>query len=478
MIFNSIEFAIFLVLVFLLYWYVFNKNKIIRNIFIIIVSYIFYGWWSYKFLILIAITSFLSWISGLLIVKYKNRGGKYFCVFNIILNLGILCVFKYYNFFAKEFVARFLTGDSEPILVSLILPVGISFYTFQALSYTIDVYRQKLQPTKDITSFFAYIAFFPQLVAGPIERASNLLPQFYTLKKFNYEAAVDGTRRILWGLFKKILVADSCGLIVDRIFENYQSESGSTLLVGAILFAFQIYGDFSGYSDIAIGTSRLFGFNLLQNFKTPYFSRNVGEFWRRWHISLNTWFVDYVYIPLGGSRTKKHKVIRNTFTIFLLSGLWHGANWTFIVWGGYHAFLFVPLILTKHNRKYTDTIASGRLLPSFKETRAMALTFFFVVIGWIIFRADTFTDAWHYLIRIFSKSLFSMPSFPTGTFRFLFAVTFITIMLIVEWIQRDKTHGLVIDKIKSPALRWAIYYSIIICLIFAQKSESFIYFQF
>lgn len=342
------------------------------------------------------------------------------------------------------------------------------------------MYRQKLQPTKDITAFFAYIAFFPQLVAGPIERATNLLPQFYTLKRFDYSAAIDGMRRILWGLFKKILVADSCAQIVDSIFENYQYESGSTLLLGAVFFAFQIYGDFSGYSDIAIGTSRLFGFNLLQNFKTPYFSRNVGEFWRRWHISLNTWFVDYVYIPLGGSRTKKHKVIRNTFAIFLLSGLWHGANWTFIAWGGYHAFLFVPLILTKHNRKYTDTVASGRKLPSFKETRAIALTFFLVVIGWIIFRADTFTDAWNYIIRMFSKSLFTVPDFPTGIyrFRFTFAMIFIIIMFVVEWIQRDKTHGLAIEKIKSPFLRWSIYYAILICFVFAQKSESFLYFQF
>ncbi|MDE5626084.1 MAG: MBOAT family protein, partial [Muribaculaceae bacterium] len=314
MLFNSIEFAVFLVVVFLLYWFVFNRQERVRNLFVIAVSYLFYGWWDWRFLLLIAFTSLCSFVSGLVISRSHRLGrhgkARWACGLNVAVNLAILCLFKYYNFFMTEFAARFLDGDTSGLLVTLVLPVGISFYTFQALSYSIDVYRRKLEATSDVTAFFAYIAFFPQLVAGPIERATNLLPQFYSLRAFDYEGAVDGMRRILWGLFKKVVVADSCAAMVNTVFADYSTLPGSTLLIGAVLFAFQIYGDFSGYSDIAIGTARLFGFSLMQNFRNPYFSRDIGEFWRRWHISLNTWFRDYVYIPLGGSRTSKHKGVR------------------------------------------------------------------------------------------------------------------------------------------------------------------------
>ena len=360
MLFNSIEFALFLPIVFLLYWFLFQRNLRWQNLFIVGVSYLFYGWWDWRFLVLIAFTSFCSWGSGLLIQRYRHRPlAKLVHITNITLNLIILGVFKYYDFFVTSFATIFLDGQTDGLLLKIILPVGISFYTFQALSYSIDVYRENLKPTRDIIQFFAFVSYFPQLVAGPIERATNLLPQFEKPRAFDYSQAVDGMRQILWGLFKKIAVADSCAVYVDHVFAAYQSQGGLSLAVAAVLFAFQIYGDFSGYSDIAIGTSKLFGIKLMRNFNNPYFSRNIAEFWRRWHISLTTWFRDYVYIPLGGSRVSKAKVVRNTFVIFLLSGFWHGANWTFIAWGIFHALLFLPLILMGKNRKFTDNIAEG-----------------------------------------------------------------------------------------------------------------------
>lgn len=483
MLFNSIDFAVFLLISFLLYWYVFNKNGGVRNIFIIVISYIFYGWWDWRFLLLIAFTSLCSYLSGIAISsslnEHRRTKARWYCGINIAINLGILCLFKYYNFFMTEFAARFLNGDTSGMLVKLILPVGISFYTFQALSYSIDVYRRKMEATRNIGAFFAYIAFFPQLVAGPIERATNLLPQFYTIHKFNYNEAVDGMRRILWGLFKKVVVADSCAVIVNDIFASYEWLPGNVLLLGGILFAFQIYGDFSGYSDIAIGTAQLFGFHLMPNFRNPYFSRNIGEFWRRWHISLNTWFRDYVYIPLGGSRVKKTKVVRNTFVIFLLSGLWHGANWTFITWGGFHALLFCPMILTGNNRKYTDEVAPDRRFPTFSEMQAMAITFFLVVIGWIVFRSETITEAWNYIRRMFGSTFFSIPTYFGGSpSRLALTIGVIAIMLGVEWFQRKREHGMAIGFIRQRWLRWLIYYAIIVAMFFSDSVETFIYFQF
>lgn len=482
MLFNSIEFAIFLPIVFLLYWFAFKKNLKLQNLFIVVVSYIFYGWWDWRFLFLFAFTSFFSWGSGLLIEKYRetSKKAKTINVLNIVLNLLILDIFKYYDFFVTSFANLFLGGKTDGLLLKIILPVGISFYTFQALSYSIDVYRGKLKATRDIVQFFAFVSFFPQLVAGPIERATNLLPQFEMPRKFDYGEAVDGMRQILWGLFKKIVVADNCAVYVDQVFNTYQDQSGSTLLLAAILFTFQIYGDFSGYSDIAIGTAKLFGIRLMRNFNVPYFSRDIAEFWRRWHISLTTWFRDYVYIPLGVSRCSKAKVIRNTFVIFLLSGFWHGANWTFIAWGAYHAFLFLPLILLGKNRKYTDIVAAGRILPTFKEAGQMLLTFFLAVIGWIIFRAESIEQAWEYVCGMVQfgtlKALyrFFLPKnllvWPTNLF--------IIIMLVVEWLQRNKQHGMEIHE-KNILFRH-VFYCIIICLIilFWGKNQTFIYFQF
>ena len=393
---------------------------------------------------------------------------------NIVLNLGILALFKYYDFFVSEF-AELFNISTDGLLLKVILPVGISFYTFQALSYSIDVYRDKIEPTKDIVAFFAFISFFPQLVAGPIERATNLLPQFLKKREFNYDNAVDGMRQILWGLFKKIVVADNCAVFVDQVFSTYTEQNGSTLLLAAIFFTFQIYGDFSGYSDIAIGTAKLFGVKLMRNFNVPYFSRDIAEFWRRWHISLTTWFRDYVYIPLGGSRVSKAKVIRNTFVIFLLSGFWHGANWTFIAWGAYHALLFLPLILTGKNRKYTNQVAEGRWLPSLKEVGQMLLTFFLAVVGWIIFRAENIGMAWEYVCGMCNKSLFTMPDAKGNSA----LIMNIILLLLVEWIQRGKSHTMELSAIHKGYIRWAIYFGVLsILFAFGGNATNFIYFQF
>jgi len=477
MLFNSIEFALFLPIVFLIYWaigyaHINDWFKLrLQNAFVVLASYVFYGWWDWRFLILIAFTSLCSWGSGLLIAKSSTpKIAKAWTAANIVLNLTILAIFKYYDFFVREF-GQLFGVSTDSLLLKIILPVGISFYTFQALSYSIDVYRKKIEPTLDIVAFFAYVAFFPQLVAGPIERATNLLPQFQTNRKFNYDQAVDGMRQILWGLFKKIVVADNCATYVDQVWATYDTQTGSTLLLAAILFTFQIYGDFSGYSDIAIGTAKLFGIKLMRNFNNPYFSRDIAEFWRRWHISLTTWFRDYVYIPLGGSRVSKRKIVRNTFVIFLLSGFWHGANWTFIAWGAFHALLFLPLILLGKNRKYTANDVTWRDIPK------MLLTFGVVVIGWIIFRAETITQAWEILCGICNSSILTIPWFESA--KAILTIPFILAHVILfEWYNHEKQHGLAIESLR-PFTRWGIY--IYICLLivaFGAQPETFIYFQF
>ena len=482
MLFNSIEFAIFLPVVFLLYWFVFDrfikKSKhqlTLQNAFVVLASYVFYGWWDWRFLLLIALTSFCSWGSGLLIGRANDKSrAKAWMWANIVLNIGILAMFKYYDFFVSEF-ARLFHISSEGLLLKVILPVGISFYTFQALSYSIDVYRGKMGPTKDIVAFFAFISFFPQLVAGPIERATNLLPQFQRRREFDYDTAVDGMRQILWGLFKKIVVADNCAVYVDQVFSTYTEQSGSTLLLAAIFFTFQIYGDFSGYSDIAIGTAKLFGIKLMRNFNVPYFSRDIAEFWRRWHISLTTWFRDYVYIPLGGSRVSKAKVVRNTFVIFLVSGFWHGANWTFIAWGAYHALLFLPLILLGKNRKYTNQVAEGRILPTIKEAGQMLLTFFLAVFGWIIFRSESIGQAWEVIKGVMDSSLFTVPMIIVGVKKIAFVIV---VLLLVEWTNRSREHGLAIGNLPVWVRIVSCYVLLLAILELGGNSQSFIYFQF
>jgi alginate O-acetyltransferase complex protein AlgI len=478
MIFNSLDFAIFLPIVFFLYWFVTQKNLKLQNCLIIIASYFFYGWWDWRFLALIFISTAVDYCVGLGLSRDKNPTyRKILLGTSIIVNLGLLGFFKYYNFFSDNFAAAFSFLGSEIKIRSLnvILPVGISFYTFQTLSYTIDVYRRKMEATKDFIAFSAFVSFFPQLVAGPIERATHLLPQFFSKRSFDYDNAVRGMRLILWGLFKKIVIADKCAEYVDLIFGNSGDYSGSTLVIGAVLFAFQIYGDFSGYSDIAIGTSKLLGIDLMRNFAFPYFSRDIAEFWRRWHISLSSWFKDYVYIPLGGSRCASWRKISNIFIVFIVSGFWHGANWTFIIWGALHAFYFLPLSLLKRNRQNLDTVAGGKLLPTAREFFGIAVTFGLTVFSWIFFRADSVSHAVGYISGIFSPSLFATPEIMPE--RTLF---FIGVLLLVEWLGREEYCPLTHPRILLPTpVRWAVYYSILISLfLWGGKQQQFIYFQF
>lgn len=478
MLFNSIDFAIFLPIVFLIYWFITNKNLKLQNAFLVVASYFFYGWWDWRFLALIIFSTLLDyWVGRLMAQETKVLNRKILLWVSILVNLGFLGFFKYYNFFLDNFAQAFsLFG--MPISarsLSIILPVGISFYTFQTLSYSIDVYRKKLKPTTDVVAFAAFVSFFPQLVAGPIERATHLLPQFYKRRQFEYHKAIDGLRQILWGFFKKIVIADNCAHFVNIIFEAPQDYSASTLVLGAILFAFQIYGDFSGYSDIAIGTARLFGFNLMQNFAFPYFSRDIAEFWRRWHISLSTWFRDYLYIPLGGSRGPKTKVVRNIFIIFIISGFWHGANWTFIVWGALNAIYFLPLLLTNINRSHIEIVAVHNKWPSVRDFLKIILTFGLTTLAWIFFRAENIAHAFQYIKGICNINIFSIPEIrPT------ILLLLIVFFLIIEWLGRRDKYAL-----ESYALRWkrpirfAFYYILLILIFsFSRNNQTFIYFQF
>lgn len=506
MLFNSFEFLIFLPIVFVLYWWVFgyamrgSKHQLVcQNALVVVASYLFYGWWDWRFLLLIAFTTICSYASGIAIGRSQVKWHKKaWMLGNVLINLFILGIYKYYDFFVGS-LANLLQIDAQKHLLHLILPVGISFYTFQALSYSIDVYKGKLPPTTNLLAFTAFLSFFPQLVAGPIERATNLLPQFLQKRTFNYADGVDGLRQMLWGMFKKVVVADNCAFYVDQIFANIESHNAGTLAVAAVLFTFQIYGDFSGYSDIAIGLGKLFGIKLMRNFNVPYFSRDIAEFWRRWHISLTTWFRDYVYIPLGGSRPdipqkvknpalyKKAIIVRNTFIIFLLSGFWHGANWTFVLWGAYHAMLFLPLILLEKNRKYTNVVAtfspnnpqpgftSIKRLPTLLEIGQMALTFVLAVLGWIIFRSDSIEMTGIYLSRMLDVSLWGMPYLTNKVFTFLPLL----IMLGMEWFNRAESHGLAMRGIHSKVVRYGIYMVLSLLIIISMGPEqNFIYFQF
>lgn len=483
MLFNSIDFAVFIPIVFALYWFVFNKNLKVQNGLIAVASYVFYGWWDWRFLSLILFSTLVDYAVGRRLgqTDQLNRR-KVLLWISIIVNLGFLGLFKYYNFFLDNFVTAFSFFGREigASSLNIVLPVGISFYTFQTMSYTIDVYRRKLEPTKDFVAFTAFVSFFPQLVAGPIERATNLLPQFYHRREFDYHNAVNGMRQILLGLFKKMVIADNCAVFANDIFNNSDSYSGSTLVLGALFFAFQIYNDFSGYSDIAIGTSRLFGFSLMKNFAFPYFSRDIAEFWRRWHISLSTWFRDYLYIPLGGSRGNKGMQIRNVFIIFIVSGFWHGANWTFIVWGALNAIYFLPLLLAKTNRSNLNVIAEGRLFPGLQELSGMLITFGLTLLAWVFFRAQNIPHALSYLSEIFSSSILTIPSAHSFTLLNLLVIPFIFLLFFIEWKGRDNAYGLEKFGLKWPRpLRWSFYFGIICVLfVFSGTEQEFIYFQF
>ncbi len=482
MFFNSIDFAIFLPIVFFLYWFVINKNIAWQNALLLVASYVFYGWWDWRFLSLITFSTIVDYTVSLKLKNEENQLKRKALLWtSIFVNLGLLGFFKYYNFFLNNFITAFSFFGTEIKANSLniILPVGISFYTFQTLSYTIDVYKRKLEPTKDFIAFSAFVSFFPQLVAGPIERATHLLPQFYKKRTFNYIKAVDGMRQILWGLFKKVVIADNCAEFANQIFNNSADMNGSTLVLGALFFTFQIYGDFSGYSDIAIGTARLFGFNIIRNFAFPYFSRDIAEFWRRWHISLSTWFRDYLYIPLGGSRGGTVMKIRNTFIIFIVSGFWHGANWTFIFWGALNAIYFLPLLLTNNNRNNLETVAQGKYLPTVKELSLILVTFGLTVFAWIFFRAENISHAFSYISEIFSTSLFEIPEFSRMR-RALITIILISLFVLIEWIGREHQYAIQNFGIKwKLPFRYALYYAIIMAIFwFSGKEQQFIYFQF
>lgn len=479
MLFNSPEFFLFLPLVFVGYWLLGARLRL-QNLFVVAASYVFYGWWDWRFLALIVFTSAWSWAFGLMEANASPRSAASNArlALSCVINLGILGAFKYYDFFLGQAVELLRACGFEPHVAFLrvALPVGVSFYTFQALSYTIDVYRRQIAPTRDPIAFFAFIGFFPQLVAGPIERATNLLPQFLRPRTFDYGEAVLGCRQMLWGFFKKCVVADNCAVAANFLLNDAELHNGLGTGLGVLLFTFQIYGDFSGYSDIAIGCSRLFGIRLMRNFACPYFARDIAEFWRRWHISLTTWFRDYLYIPLGGSRCGAWKRVRNTFAIFLVSGLWHGANWTFVAWGAFHAALFLPLLLGGRNRRHLDVVAEDRALPTFRELGAMLRTFFFAFLGWALFRAQSIGEACRWFRDMVDVRTFgALHGLPRET---VVAATAVGVLLLVEWFNRREAYGCARLPRKTP-LRWGVYFVLLWLVVFyTPGSQTFIYFQF
>jgi D-alanyl-lipoteichoic acid acyltransferase DltB (MBOAT superfamily) len=484
MLFNSLEFLIFFVIFFLLYWKIFHKHLKAQNLLILVASAFFYGWWDWRFLFLLFFSILLDYFTGLQMGKAQNQAiRKKWFLLSVIVNLGFLGIFKYYNFFVSSFADMLAHFGFQAHIktLSIILPVGISFYTFHGLSYVIDIYKKRIEPEKDFIDYAVFVSFFPLLVAGPIERATHLLPQIKRPRVFDYEQAADGLKQILWGLFKKVVVADTCAMVVNYIFGNYeQIDSGLTLFLGAVCFAFQIYGDFSGYSDIALGTAKMLGIDLLRNFAYPYFSRSIAEFWRRWHISLSTWFRDYLYIPLGGSKEGAGKAIRNTFIIFLVSGFWHGANFTFIAWGFLHALYIMPSIIFKTNRKHLDIAAQNRRLPTLKEFLQMLITFLLVCLAWIFFRSETITDAFQYIYALFTKPWM----IKSGDVEYLFILVYVTLLVLIfvltEWSQRHQPVVLKL-KIKNKFLRYTIYYAICYAIwisFTAIKKSDFIYFAF
>jgi alginate O-acetyltransferase complex protein AlgI len=477
MFFNSIEFAVFLPLVFFLYWFLGRNSKSWQNGVLIISSYYFYGCWDWRFLFLLLFSTGLDYFTALKIhqgKEYKTR--KFWLWLSIIINLGFLGLFKYYDFFAKEMqqLLSRIGFETAPMLLQLILPVGISFYTFHGLSYVIDIYYKRIVPEKNFVDYSLFVCYFPLLVAGPIERATHLLPQVKVKRTFDAKMAIAGVQQIIWGLFKKIVIADSCAEYANEIFGHYETANSLSLLLGAVYFAFQIYGDFSGYSDIALGTSKLFGIELLQNFKYPYFSRDIAEFWRRWHISLSSWFKDYLYIPLGGSKGGTRIRVRNTFIIFLVSGFWHGANWTFIVWGLLNALFIMPSIIYQTNRNNIEIVAKDKLLPSVKELLQMLITFALTCFAWIFFRSKDMSSAIGYIKNIFLHKGFEIESL--GNERKNFELMILLFFFIsVEWFYRNQTEPL---SGRYTYLKTAFCFLLLLMLGVYTDYKEFIYFQF
>jgi D-alanyl-lipoteichoic acid acyltransferase DltB (MBOAT superfamily) len=486
--FNSFNFAIFLPIVFVVYWLIGKKNIRYQNILLLVSSYFFYACWDWHFLFLLIFSTLLDYFTGIKMSDATEKSKRKFWFWlSVLINLGFLGVFKYYNFFASSFADSLshIGLQVNPWTLKVILPVGISFYTFHGLSYVIDIYKGRIKAERNFIDYSVFVSFFPLLVAGPIERATHLLPQIQKEREFDYSKAVDGLRQILWGLFKKVVIADNCATYANKIFNNSSDYSGSTLVLGVLFFTFQIYGDFSGYSDIALGTARLFGIELLRNFSFPYFSRDIAEFWRRWHISLSTWFRDYLYIPLGGSKGGTWMKVRNTFIIFLVSGFWHGANWTFIIWGLLNALFIMPSIIFNTNRSNLDIVAQGKTLPSIKELFSIVITFSLTVFAWIFFRSENLHHALSYIKRMFiglkEKSTY-VQALNFVHWEVGLAIPMILIVfMIIEWQGREGQYALGdIDRKTNRVTRW-FFYSIIIFIIgmFMQTEETpFIYFQF
>ena len=477
MFFNSLSFAIFLPIVFLLYWFVFNKTKSSQNLLLIIASYYFYSCWDWRFLFLLVFSTFLDYYTGIQIEKAKTDGfRKFWFWLSISVNLGFLGVFKYYNFFASSF-SDLLNGfglHSSPLLLNVVLPVGISFYTFHGLSYVIDIYLKRIKAEYNFVDYSLFVSYFPLLVAGPIERATHLLPQVKIKRTFDYEKAKEGVYQIIWGLVKKVVIADTCATYANAIFDHYNSMNSLSLILGAFYFAFQIYGDFSGYSDMALGMSKLFGIDLLRNFNYPYFSRDIAEFWRRWHISLSSWFRDYVYIPLGGSKGSKMKQVRNVFVIFLLSGFWHGANWTFIAWGFINALYFLPLLLLNKNRSNLETVELHWDLGSLKVVWSMVVTFGLSCLAWIFFRAKSIEIAFDYISRIFTNRTF-VPQYLENERYSYEIVGMILIFVLAEWNSRTKIEPI---SGKYSWVKVALCLVVLLALGTYSDYKEFIYFQF
>jgi alginate O-acetyltransferase complex protein AlgI len=480
MLFNSINYAIFLPVVFIIYWFITYKKPEFQNTVLFFASYFFYASWDWRFLFLLMFSTLLGYSTGQKIKEAKTQQTKKIWLWSsIVLNLGFLGIFKYYNFFIES-ISKAICNfgfNVNPYTISLILPVGISFYTFHGLSYIIDIYKGRITAEKNFVDYAVFMSFFPLLVAGPIERATHLLPQLKRQKNFDYSKAVDGLRQILWGLFKKIVIADKCAVFANEIFNNSSGLYGITLFLGAVFFTFQIYGDFSGYSDIALGSARLFGIELLQNFSFPYFSRDIAEFWRRWHISLSSWFKDYLYIPLGGSKGGNLIRIRNTLIIFIVSGFWHGANWTFIAWGALNAVFILPAIIMRSNRVNLDTVASGKLFPSIKEFLSMLITFTLSVFAWIFFRADHIGHAVQFISHMFKHpDSFFLVDYSKYTVIFLL----ILIFMIIEWIGREDKYAIAKIGLEwNRPLRYGMYYAILATILwFSGNEQTFIYFQF
>ncbi|MGL2988095.1 MBOAT family O-acyltransferase [Flavobacterium sp. RSSA_27] len=478
MLFNSFTFACFFPLVFILYWLLYKKDLKWQNGLLIVASYFFYASWNWKFLFLLIFSTGLDYTAGIQIEKSSSEKSRNFWFWlSILINLGFLGVFKYYNFFADSLIQLFQSFGVTIHLSTLqvLLPVGISFYTFHGLSYVIDIYKRRISAEHDFVVYSLFVSYFPLLVAGPIERATHLLPQLKKKRVFSYAQGVSGLRQILWGLFKKIVIADTCARYANPIFNQADDYSGSTLFIGALFFTFQIYGDFSGYSDIALGTSRLLGIELLKNFSFPYFSRDIAEFWRRWHISLSSWFKDYLYIPLGGSKGGKWMQVRNTFIIFLVSGFWHGANWTFVFWGFLNAVYFLPLLLTNKNRSNLEIVANNSVFPTLSEFIAMAVTFILTVFAWIFFRAESLPVAFQLIQGIFSSSFFQLP-----LIRPTYLIVLILFFVSIEWFGRRGNFALEhFLGNRSRILRWSFYLFLLVLLfLFQSEPEIFIYFQF